>query len=105
MLPDFTRSTLADLQRYVQKAELQRGFAEQGVLEKCLLLGEEVGELFKAIREDCGLGVDARSKQHNVAEELADVLNFVLSIANRYEVDLAEALREKEAVNNKRKWT
>ncbi len=31
--------------------EDKRGFTKQGVLQKCLMLGEEVGELFKAIRK------------------------------------------------------
>ncbi len=31
--------------------EIDRGFTEQNILQKCLMLGEEVGELFKAIRK------------------------------------------------------
>jgi NTP pyrophosphatase (non-canonical NTP hydrolase) len=41
--------TLADLQTYVREVEVERGFDEQTVFHKCLLLGEEMGELFKAI--------------------------------------------------------
>jgi len=29
----------------------ERGFENETVLEQCLLLGEEVGELFKAVRK------------------------------------------------------
>jgi hypothetical protein len=45
-----------DLQRYVAKMEEERGFAHRDVVSQCLLLGEEVGELFKlcASTRRCG---------------------------------------------------
>ena len=97
--------TLTDLQAYVNEMEPVRGFNEQNALEKCLMLGEEVGELFKAVRKSQGMGVDHQNSHlTEVSEELADVLIFLLSIANRYGVDLEQAFREKEAINKQRKW-
>jgi len=98
------RLSLPDLQRYVEWLEEDRGFSDQTILEKCLLLGEEVGELFKAVRKLSGLAVDADSEEREVADELADVLIFLASIANRAGVSLDEALRAKEAVNRRRVW-
>lgn len=98
------RLSLSELQRYVEWLEEDRGFSDQTILEKCLLLGEEVGELFKAVRKSSGLAVDADSEEREVADELADVLIFLGSIANRAGVDLDEALRAKEAVNRTRVW-
>ncbi len=43
--------TLGDFQEYVKNLESLRGFDNQNALEKCLLLGEEVGELFKAVKK------------------------------------------------------
>ena len=40
-----------------------------------------------------------------VADELADVLIFLCSIANRYDVDLEAAFRDKEVLNKSRTWT
>jgi len=51
-------------------------------------LGEEVSELFKAIRKSEKMGVDQNSKIGSVDEELADVLIFVCSIANPFGIDL-----------------
>lgn len=99
-----SNASLRDLQNYVADAERKRGFLEQTTLQKCLLLGEEVGELFKAVRKCSGLGVDPNSSAHHVGEELADVLNFVLAIANRLEIDLATAFLEKEQKNEERIW-
>lgn len=93
---------LSDFQHYVAEMEIERGFSQQTVLDKCLLLGEEVGELFKAIRTREGIKVD--KKGNEVSGELADILIYLCAIANRYEIDLETAFRKKEAINQKRKW-
>jgi len=98
-------STLADLQTYVRDMEIERGFDEQTVLHKCLLLGEEMGELFKAIRKSDGLKVDSTSHIGAADEELADILIYLCSIANRLDINLETAFRQKEAVNHNRRWT
>ena len=46
-----SQPTLSDYQKYVEQLENERGFSEQNVIQKCLMLGEEIGELFKAIRK------------------------------------------------------
>lgn len=104
MLPLSKAASLRDLQDYISGVERERGFLDQTTLQKCLLLGEEVGELFKAVRKSSGLGVDPNSHTHSVGEELADVLSFLLAIANRLEIDLATAFMEKERKNEGRVW-
>lgn len=96
--------TLKDLQEYVIQLEKDRGFYEQTVLQKCLMLGEEVGELFKAIRKQQNIKIDNNSKFGSIDEELADIIIFVCSIANKYEIDLEKAFRDKEEINKKRIW-
>jgi NTP pyrophosphatase (non-canonical NTP hydrolase) len=96
--------TLSDFQRYVIELERERGFAEQGPLQKCLMLGEEVGELFKAVRKQQGLNIDQASKVGAISEELADILIYLCSIANRFNIDLEKAFREKEETNKTRSW-
>ncbi|WP_196161571.1 MazG nucleotide pyrophosphohydrolase domain-containing protein [Reinekea sp. G2M2-21] len=99
-----TRPTLSDFQQYVTELEAERGFDEQTVLDKCLMLGEEVGELFKAVRKQQGLKMDPNSQTGQLSGELADVFIFLCSIANRYDIDLETAFREKEAINHTRTW-
>ncbi len=96
--------TLADFQAYVAKLEVERGFGEQSVRDKCLLLGEEIGELFKAVRKVEGLKIDISSQFGTVSEELADVFIYLCAIANRYGIDLETAFREKEKINHQRSW-
>lgn len=95
---------LAALQAYVGQMERERGFAKSPVQQQCLLLGEEVGELFKAIRKQQGLRLDAASKVGTIDEELADILIYLCSIANRLDINLETALRDKEEVNKQRVW-
>lgn len=98
------RPTLKDFQEYVSKLEKERGFENQTAIEKCLLLGEEIGELFKAVRKTNKLAVDENSDFTSVEEELADILIFLCSVANRYDINLEQAFREKEKVNQTRVW-
>jgi NTP pyrophosphatase (non-canonical NTP hydrolase) len=105
MLPLPRAATLPDIQRYVAEMEKERGFADRGVLDQCLLLGEEVGELFKAVRKSEHLLVGTTSIVGTVDEELADILIFVCAVANRYGIDLSTALRRKEEHNEQRVWS
>lgn len=96
--------TLADFQYYVSELEVERNFANQDVRDKCVLLGEEVGELFKAIRKAEGIAIDPMSKVGEVGDELSDVFIYLCSIANRYDIDLETAFLNKEEKNKKRTW-
>jgi len=97
--------TLSDFQQYVHELEKERGFTDQNLLQKCLMLGEEVGELFKAIRKNENMKIDHKSKYSPIDEELADVLIFIFSIANKCGIDLEQAFRKKEEINKKRVWS
>ncbi len=97
-------SSLHEMQEHVARAEVERHFNTQSAAEKCLLLGEEVGELFKAVRKSSGMAVDPQSEVREVANELADILNYLLAIANRYEIDLGQAFVAKEQINEARTW-
>jgi NTP pyrophosphatase (non-canonical NTP hydrolase) len=99
------KPTLEAYQRYVAELEVERNFMEQTVIEKCLLLGEEVGELFKSIRKKEGLNIDLNSNTSQISYELADIFIFLCAIANRYNIDLEQAFRSKEEINKKRNWT
>jgi len=96
--------TLRDFQAYVERLESERGFIQQNAVEKCLLLGEEMGELFKAVRKTVKLKTDVNATVSSIDEELADIMIYVFSIANRFDIDLEQAFREKEEHNKKRTW-
>ncbi len=96
--------TLSVFQEYVVELEKERGFSKQTISDKCLLLGEEIGELFKAVRKSEGLAIDVNSDFSEISDELADIFIYLCAIANRKGIDLEKAFRDKEEKNKKRTW-
>ena len=104
-MPELTKSPrLRDFQKYVSELEIERGFSDESAKDKCLLLGEEIGELFKAIRKADGIAVDPASRVGDIRGELADILIYLCSIANRFEINMESAFLEKEVINKQRTW-
>jgi NTP pyrophosphatase (non-canonical NTP hydrolase) len=100
-----THPTLPELQHYMDETCKERGWTKDNYAEKFLLFTEEVGELAKAIRKTQGLYQEkARPKRVGLEEEFADVLSYLLDLANCFQVDLETAFREKEQVNAARTW-
>lgn len=97
--------TLPDLQEYVRLVLRDRGFDEETVAEKFMLLLEECGELAKAARKTQQIKIDVTSEQYAVADELADVLIYLLDISNKFHIDLEKAFRDKEEKNGQRSWS
>jgi len=95
--------SVKDCQKHILDVEKKRGYSRD-IFHYCLMMGEEVGELFKAIRKSENMQIDENSKFGSIEEELADVFIFLCAIANRYNIDLETAFREKEKVNEKRVW-
>lgn len=97
--------TLGDLQRYVDEVCQERGWTKDSPAEKFVLFVEEVGELAKAIRKAAGLYAEqAKPRDMSLEEEFADVLSYLLDLANCYSIDLERAFREKEEINRSRRW-
>ena len=104
-MPNLKKDTkLSDFQEYVKEMIKERGFTKNTVLQNSLMLGEEIGELFKAIRKTENMRTDSNSNIHNIEEEIADVFIYICTIASQYNIDLEKAFRYKEKINNKRIW-
>ncbi|MGW4411988.1 MazG nucleotide pyrophosphohydrolase domain-containing protein [Nonomuraea sp. NPDC004702] len=86
------------MQRYVSDMERERHFDDSSLIEQCLKLSEEAGEVCKAVRKHEALPVDPASTIGSLAHELADVLICGLSIANRGDTDLTAALRDPQGL-------
>ena len=99
-------ATLKELQKYVMDVCMERGWYQDTHLEKVLLLTEEIGELMKAIRQNSHIYDEPkkRKKRHALEEEFADVLSYLIDLANYYNIDIETAFRKKEKLNSKRNW-
>lgn len=100
------QSSLEALQSYVQKVVARRGFDSETPRDKILLMLEEFGELAKAVRKYVGLKIDKdRDEEYSELKyELADILIYLLDLANTCGIDLFDAFQEKERQNRKRQW-
>jgi len=97
--------TLRELQNYLAEVCQERGWTKDSPPEKFVLFIEEVGELAKAIRKKSGLYSEAaKQSSFDLEEEFADVLSYLLDLANCHGVDLESAFRAKERVNESRVW-
>jgi NTP pyrophosphatase (non-canonical NTP hydrolase) len=67
---------------------------------------EECGELAKALRKHVGLKIDHKrlDSYGNLSHEMADVLICLIILANKCNIDLYDALQQKEAINKQRLW-
>ncbi len=102
--PDM-KNTMRDYQKLIKKLAIKRGFDKETVSQKFMLLLEETGEFAKAARKVSGITVDNNSRKHVVEEEAADILFVLMDICNSLEIDLADAFKNKEKLNNTRKWS
>lgn len=94
---------LIDLQKHLDAFVKSKGWDTKTISEVFLLFTEEIGELAKAIRKKTGLKKE-ENDQANLEEEFADVLNYLMELANRCDVDLEQAYRNKNALNKTRVW-
>lgn len=97
--------SLTKLQAHLAETCKEKGWDKNSVEQVFLLFSEEVGELAKAIRKETGFKGETKPDNHdNLREEFADVLNYLMELANRFEVDLAEVYFEKHKINDSRVW-
>jgi NTP pyrophosphatase (non-canonical NTP hydrolase) len=105
-------ASMAAYQQYIHDLESLHGWLDVDLVHNCFLMGEEVGELFKAVRRvekfyEQGAGDDATRAERvaDAADEIVDVLNYLLAIANRLDIDVEEAFRAKNLRNQTRTWS
>ena len=99
------QATLEDLQAFIKHTCKERGWDSRSPVELFTLMTEEVGEVSKAIRRLTGFAHAAKtSDTEELSHELVDVLNYVLDIANHFDIDMAKAFEEKWQLNSKRTW-
>ena len=87
--------TIRYLQEYIRSKDHHPELKDQYFMR----LAEEVGELSHAMRKNLRPSQPGQIKE-TVEEELWDVMYYCIAIANLYDIDLEEVIREKEVLNN-----
>src|SRR5260370_11285345 len=67
-------ASLPHIQDYVRHMEIERGLDSQDLSSQCLKLGEEVGELYRAVRKLQGQPQDPAGRTADVGDEAVDAL-------------------------------
>ena len=95
---------MQQIQDYVAEMEAERHLDRQDLPSQCLKLGEEVGELYRAVRKLQGHPQDPNGRTADIGDEAADALILLMSIVNRCDINLEDAFRAKENRNESRVW-
>lgn len=97
--------TIKNLQNYIAEKLEARGFQDETLHERLLLLVEEIGELVNACRKISGMNVDVKRKtKTDVGEEITDCINMIFAVGIELGLDIEKEFRKKEAVVDKRKY-
>jgi NTP pyrophosphatase (non-canonical NTP hydrolase) len=95
--------TIRHLQKYCDAKIKERGFEDESLHERLLLMVEEVGELAKACRKISGMNVDKnREILFQVGEEIADVINLVFAVGIELGLDIEKEFIKKNKIVDKR---
>lgn len=100
-------NTLQEVQKYIKDVIEIRGFSNQEIEKTMLLLLEEVGELAKSIRKNAtNMSIDKNKINHydTIESEIADVFIVLSSICNKLNIDMYQAIKDKEKENINRIW-
>ncbi len=95
--------TIKNLQKYVSWKIDQRGFRDETLRERLVLLMEEIGELAKACRKVSGMNIDSNKEiAYKVGEEITDVINMAFAVGIELNIDIEKEYFKKEEKNDKR---
>jgi NTP pyrophosphatase (non-canonical NTP hydrolase) len=99
--------TLEQIQSYMLLMAEKRGFTQDPAIVSMLILTEEIGELAKALRKHTGIKIDHKrlASYGNLSHEMADVFICLVMLANKCNINLFDALKAKEEINNTRMWS
>lgn len=96
--------TMADFQAYVIELKKLRAFNTRPD-HAYILMTKECGELAAAMRTTwLDPSVVEENTRTEIGLEIADILIYLLDVANQYGISVEEAFRAKEEANKRRSW-
>ena len=99
------KSSVEELQKYIKDMIETRGF-KNSLLERMVLLTEEIGDLAKEVRKtDNNLAIDINKEYNsNLENEITDVFICLMGMCELIDMDIVEGLKKKEKINFERIW-
>lgn len=103
-IEDTRGADLGTYQKYIAEVVRERGFDEETVSQKFMLLLEECGEFAKAARKQANLAQSPDAQAEDLDSAAADVLAILFDICNRLDIDVEAAFIKRERTNEERTW-
>jgi NTP pyrophosphatase (non-canonical NTP hydrolase) len=101
---DTQNASLSAFQQYVHQIMKERGFDDERVSQKFMLLLEEAGEFAQASRKNANLAQATDTAVESLSDAAADIFTILLDICNKLNVDLEKAFIAREHKNQSRTW-
>lgn len=103
-IEDTRGADLSAYQQYIAAMVRERGFDDETVSQKFMLLLEECGEFAKAARKQANLAQSVDAQTEELDDAAADVLAILFDICNRLNLNLEDAFIKREHKNQGRVW-
>jgi len=101
----FPSKSISQLQIYISGKITQRGFDDETLEQRLMLLTEEIGELNKACRKRSGIKTGQHSNDHQIGHEIADVINMIFAVAIELGIDVEAEYSDKETEIDQRLYS
>ena len=101
---DTRDAPLSAYQQYVKQVMSERGFDEERISQKFMLLLEEAGEFAQAAREKANLAQATDASVEDLNDAAADVFAILLDICNQLNIDLEKSFIQREHEKQSRTW-
>ncbi len=102
---ELPEGTITHLQEYMAKKIAERGFEDETLHERMILLTEEIGELAKVVRKSSGMNLEKKKEAlENAGEEITDALNMIFAVGIKLGLNIEEEFKKKEAKNDQRTY-
>jgi NTP pyrophosphatase (non-canonical NTP hydrolase) len=101
---DTQNAALNAYQQYVRQVTVERGFDDERISQKFMLLLEQAGEFARAARKRANLAQATDSSVGGLDDAAADVFTILLDICNKLDIDLEQSFINREHKNQNRTW-
>jgi len=101
---DTQNASIVAYQEYVRQVMQERGFDDETVSQKFMLLLEQAGEFAQAARKRANLAQATDASIEDCSDAAADVLAVLLDICNQLNLNLEQAFINREHKNQTRTW-
>ncbi len=91
---------IVEFHRYVSNFSKEKGFQDTTIEERTIYTMAELGELAEVILKRDTI----QDAKREISLEMFDVIWNVCDLANKLNIDLEKAFKEKMKINKKREW-